>query len=76
MTKQFCDGCYKEIIEENRPSGGDIQTARLGVEVRRGGHDLKLEVLVTTDRIANAGDWCKYCLLDALNTADTRPQTA
>jgi len=73
MTKYFCDACGKEMGEGNSPGGGQ-NSGRLEATIRRGGRALKVEVIHSTDGCANAGLYCKYCILDALREIDDRPQ--
>lgn len=76
MIKHFCDGCREEISDDNKCTGGAINshTGRLGTELKRNGKTLRVEVLTGTDGTSNAGDWCKYCVLDALYRMDDRPK--
>lgn len=85
MKKHFCDKCGAEITDSNACVGGHVSTSRLGTEItfRTKGqspldksHTLKLELMHTFDGTANAGDFCKYCVIDAFNGLDDRPKAA
>ena len=73
MIKHFCDCCKKEMTPEITPKGG-CNGARLDTEVKVKGIRLKVEVITSLDGTGNAGDFCKYCILDALQELDDRPR--
>ena len=75
MTKYFCDGCEVEMNESNSPAGGK-NSGRLEVTIGKNGRALKVEVMHSQDGTANAGLYCKYCILDAISALDDRPQVA
>jgi hypothetical protein len=72
--RYFCDGCGQEITDKNACHGGHILKDRLGATLERNGRKLKVEVLIETNGTSNTGDWCKYCVLFALNQLDDRPR--
>ena len=74
MIKHFCDGCGKQITSENKCAGAAINshTDRMGAKVKKNGKTLSVEVMTATDGGYNQGDWCKYCVLDALYRLDDR----
>lgn len=82
MTKTCCDACGKELTSRNLPSGGFMVKSRLGAELRTSdGRVFHFEVIGAVGKCANDvgkcandGDFCKYCILDALNSADDRPR--
>ena len=76
MIKTFCDCCGEEISGDNELKGGTI--GRLGARVKSANamKELKVEVITVKDGTYNAGDFCLYCVLDALNSADKRPRAA
>ncbi len=75
MTKYFCDGCGKEITKESACAGAAMNSPdRLGTEVKKRNKTLKVEVMTGTDGTWNDGEWCKYCVLDALYKLDDRPK--
>jgi hypothetical protein len=77
MIRTYCDGCEKEITEANACAGGPIHCDwRLGTTVKKRGKKLLVEVIITTDDVANTGHWCKYCVLDALYALDDRVKQA
>lgn len=66
-AKYFCDQCGVELTNRNRANpDGDRMAAEIG--------HLKATVLVSQNGVANAGDYCKYCVLDALYKLDDRPK--
>lgn len=77
MTKHFCDGCGNEITDENKCAGATIASdTRLGAEIKKRGRRLRVEVMTAMDGTANGGEWCKYCVLDALYKLDDRDKPA
>lgn len=72
MIKRFCDCCGHEITEANECDGGTC--GRLGATLSRNGVKLDIEVLIAKDGTNNAGDFCKHCVLDALQKLDDRPR--
>lgn len=72
MIKRFCDCCGHEINEANECGGGTV--GRLGTVLSRNGVKLTIEVLTAKDGTSNDGDFCKHCVLDALQNLDNRPR--
>jgi len=73
MIKRYCDCCGDEITDANRIDGDNH---RLQGEIRKPGGPVMLRVQVITakDSSWNDGDFCKYCVIDAINKADDRPK--
>lgn len=59
-------------MEGNQATGGHKSSNRLGTEIKKGKVRLRIEVLHYLDDTANAGLFCKYCILDALYKLDDR----
>lgn len=76
MIRIFCDICSKELTANNRAKGGKGVDSRLGVEIGGANKKFSFEVTVFEDSVANKGDVCKYCIIDALCRLDDRPQVA
>jgi hypothetical protein len=74
MTKHYCDRCEKLITKANTCIGGVTVGSRLGGTVEGNGHRLTVEVITSHDDVANAGEFCKHCVLDALYELDDRPK--
>lgn len=74
MIRRFCDSCNEEITSSRECTGGTI--GRLGAKLKgtSGKPALDVEVIVFKDGTSNTGDWCKYCVIDALNRYDDRPR--
>lgn len=75
-TKMFCDGCGAEVTELNRPmhrdKAGDLRNcmeAHIKYKVGRA----VARVIV---RVEGSGDFCRHCVLDAVDRIDTRPRQA
>lgn len=73
MIKIYCDCCGVEIDRSTLPKGG-VTNDRLAAKVKskNGCHVLGVEVITRLDNTANAGDFCKNCILDALYKLDDR----
>ena len=75
MIKRYCDVCGEELTPRNSPSGGFTVKSRLGAELRTSdGRVFNFEVIGSIYKRANDGEFCKYCILDALNSTDDRPR--
>ena len=74
MIKRYCDCCEAEILKYNQV---DNKNHRLTAEIRKSNNTLfKVEVITALDTKWNKGDFCKYCIIDAINKADDRPRKA
>ncbi len=69
--------CSTEITKDNGFQKGN---ARLTADLIRGDKDNKgtllsveVEVITAKNNVWNDGDFCKYCVLDALYKLDDRP---
>lgn len=72
MIRHYCDICEALITEANKT--GVEMHYRLGVKLHHNGHQIDFEILHVLDGISNAGDFCKYCILDAFYRLDDRPK--
>ena len=72
MIKRFCDMCDVEMTDKNSPNFG-ANSSRLAAKLTRPSVELSVEVIVAKDGVSNSGDFCKYCVLDALDKLDDRP---
>lgn len=50
--------------------------SRLKAVVQKDGVRVGVEVIQSLDGVANKGDVCNYCILDALAQLDKRPKVA
>lgn len=75
MIKTFCDCCDNEITKENTlfPMG---ERSKAEIRGKKGSRYEKLivDIVAVRDDIGNYGDWCKYCVLDAISNLDDRPK--
>lgn len=75
MIKMYCDICGEELTSQNLPSGGFMVKSRLGAELRTPeGRVFNFEVIGSVGKCANDGEFCKYCILDAIYSTDDRPR--
>lgn len=74
--KRFCDKCKTEITDNNNCSGGKVSESRLGTSIKTKEGTLSVELLHSWNGTANAGDFCKYCIIDAFISLDDRPRSA
>jgi len=72
MIKVYCDCSGDEITDRNRI---DERHFRLKAEVvsRDGKHRMQVEVMTGLDGTSNRGEFCKYCVIHAVQMADDRP---
>lgn len=71
MIRYFCDCCGTEISE--RDNKGRNTLGRLTATLSRGASKLQVDVIESRDGTSNAGQFCNYCVLDALAKLDDRP---
>lgn len=74
--KRFCDMCGEEIVGRRSIVDPVPGRSRLATEVRNGDCRLGVEVITSHDGTANTGDFCRYCVLDALYALDDRAKAA
>ena len=74
MIRYFCDCCGEEIAERDSKYRNPLH--RLTAKLKRGQSELQVEVIETKDGCSNAGNFCRYCVLDALRSLDDRPTVA
>jgi hypothetical protein len=78
MIRYFCDCCGEEIADKNRIEGSD-KGRLLGVQrpkIKTQTDPLQVEVTTALGSSWNAGHFCKYCVIDAVNSQDDRPMPA
>lgn len=69
MIKYYCDICGKDITPENQSSGDRL------IGSKKGGHGtMRFEIITGLNAGSNNGCFCKYCIIDAVNHLDDRPQ--
>lgn len=76
MIRRYCDSCGVEIADNNKVpfnNGKDRLQTSIQSKVNKM-IKLDVEVMIGLNGTANAGDWCKYCILDALQKLDDRPK--
>ena len=71
MIRYFCDCCGEEIAVRDTKQRNPL--GRLTAKLKHGASELQVEVLETKDGTSNAGEFCRYCVLDALQKLDDRP---
>jgi len=69
MKKAFCDICGVEIDKTNSCTH---PFNRINARLSRGSQTLGVEVITKLNDTYNKGDFCKYCVIDAVNKADDR----
>lgn len=72
MVRYFCDQCSLEIKESETRERNPLH--RLTVTIGKGDRTLTVEVVESKDGVANAGHFCRYCVIDAINKLDDRPR--
>lgn len=74
MVRYFCDYCNKEIKDSDMAKRNPLH--RLTATVEKGSSRLTVEVIESQDGTANAGHFCRYCIIDAINKLDDRTRAA
>lgn len=78
--KYFCDCCEQEITAENKVNKGlesSSDTRLSGLYTRRNNMpSLMFEVITGKTNTWNDGNWCKYCIIAAVNSLDNRSRAA
>ena len=67
MTKYYCDICGEEIEDYNRINGIRLHGEYSSLESK-----LMFDITTGFAGTWNAGIFCKYCIIDAVNTLDDR----
>jgi len=71
MKKTFCDHCGTEIDTRNCVSNG----AGLITESKKiGSPTLHIQIMLGKASEKVDGDFCKYCVIDAIDKLDDRPK--
>lgn len=63
MIKHFCDGCGREL----NTTSSAIAIQNVDDFASKSGAKLSLTITV-----AHGGDWCRYCVIDAVDSTDDR----
>ena len=71
MVRYFCDCCGDEIKRDTKNRN---PLGRLTAELKRGSSVLRVEVIESKNGTSNDGEFCRYCVLDALQLLDDRPK--
>lgn len=71
MVKHFCDLCGDEITEKNS-CNGRLKTEKKANHHKIGLVTLNAEVMTGKDGCMNDGDFCKYCVIEAISDLDDR----
>ena len=77
MTKHFCDGCGQELTKEMQSGLGVGREFKLKSEPykskKMGFISVKVSLCASQE---NCGEFCKYCIIDAIAECDDRPKEA
>ena len=77
MIKRFCDCCGAVLDKRNTAPTNEGGIERLQAKVKKGGKVLlQVEVITAKGSTWNDGEFCKYCIIDAINQLDDRPKQA
>lgn len=75
MIRRFCDVCNKELTDKNSVFGAPGRPRRLCNESLPGvDTEVMFEVTTGYKGAWGRGDFCKYCVIDAINKLDDRPR--
>lgn len=79
MIRTFCDCCGEEITERNTTAAHGNELGRFTAQVKPkipSGETMGVQVITAGEGTWNKGHFCKYCVIDAINQLDDRPQAA
>ena len=71
MIKMYCDSCGR-VISRDQLTSWMITTEVKNKEFPK--KSLKIKIVPTADNKCNDGEFCKYCVIDAINKLDDRPK--
>lgn len=71
MIRYFCDCCGAAISEHDKKGRNTL--GRLTATLNCGASKLQVDVIESRDGTRNVGQFCNYCVLDALAKLDDRP---
>ena len=70
MIRRYCDRCNEEITDRNKIEDlGRVKTFVQSVDKTK---RLSVEIITSKNGTYNEGDFCKYCVIDAVNALDDR----
>ncbi len=75
MIVHYCDCCGRQM--DNRSILSQHPLGRLQATVKSQKNTevaLTVEIITSKNGVSNAGDFCVYCILDALYQLDDRPR--
>lgn len=72
MIKIYCDCCGSKIDESNSFIDKPRNRLSATVKAKTGSRCMNVEVITGLDGVSNAGDFCKYCVIDAITSIDDR----
>jgi len=75
MTKYFCDCCGEEITNINATyidNYASISLSRVRGNYKNKDMTLNFEIMTGLNGMQNLGHFCKYCVIDAVNSVDDR----
>lgn len=71
MTRHFCDVCGNELTPERKPTNKN-DTAQVGDRLGGAHGALRFEIMTGNADGWNNAEFCKYCIIDAVNRHDDR----
>jgi hypothetical protein len=74
MIKHFCDVCGVELGDFNKFP--EKMAYKLALLKGAGGVELHVRLITSKNGVQHEGEFCKYCIIAAVNTADDRPRCA
>jgi hypothetical protein len=74
MIRRYCDLCGREITGRDSVDRNPLGRLKATIENSETPSPTRLsvEVIETKNGVHNAGDFCRYCVLDALSKLDDR----
>lgn len=75
MIKHFCDSCGAEITKENSVGEGGTLVGKWRSPFMKDAVEIQFEVLTAT-LTGSQPEFCKYCVISAVQSLDDRPRAA
>ena len=73
MNKTFCDACETQMPANSSDGTGVTRIDLRGGALKEGGVEfVQVALLGVVGGAQIPGDYCKHCIIDAINTADDR----
>ncbi len=73
MLKRFCDACGVELVDANTQPSDNLGRLQCSKTLPEGRQTMEIGIVTGWNGAWNEGDFCKYCVIDAIKELDDRP---